>query len=90
VAAAKGVAFVDVFEPTLALLADPAAELTINGCHLSAAGYQAFAGILFRGLFAAEPRPVPAALTAASRGVSPVVATPLPPTHHADCSPTLS
>ncbi|MFN7811046.1 MAG: IS3 family transposase, partial [Planctomycetia bacterium] len=27
---------------------------------------------------------------AASRGVSPVGATPLPPTHHADCSPTLS
>jgi len=26
----------------------------------------------------------------ASRGVSPVGATPLPPTHHADCSPTLS
>ena len=30
------------------------------------------------------------ALPAASRGVSPVGATPLPPTHHADCSPTLS
>ena len=27
---------------------------------------------------------------AAARGVSPVGATPLPPTHHADCSPTLS
>ena len=27
---------------------------------------------------------------AASRGVSPVGATPLPPTHHSDCSPTLS
>jgi len=27
---------------------------------------------------------------AASRGVSPVGATPLPPTHHADCSPSLS
>jgi putative transposase len=30
------------------------------------------------------------AVSAASRGVSPVGATPLPPTHHADCSPTLS
>ena len=30
------------------------------------------------------------AFPAASRGVSPVGATPLPPTHHADCSPTLS
>jgi len=27
---------------------------------------------------------------AATRGVSPVGATPLPPTHHVDCSPTLS
>ncbi|NBP98663.1 MAG: transposase, partial [Synechococcaceae bacterium WB6_3A_227] len=27
---------------------------------------------------------------AAARGVSPVRATPLPPTHHADCSSTLS
>ena len=30
------------------------------------------------------------AFSAAPRGVSPVGATPLPPTHHADCSPTLS
>ncbi len=30
------------------------------------------------------------AFPATSRGVSPVGATPLPPTHHADCSPTLS
>ena len=30
------------------------------------------------------------AFPAASRGVSPVGATPLPPTHHADCSPSLS
>ena len=30
------------------------------------------------------------AVPAASRGVSPVGAAPLPPTHHADCSPTLS
>jgi hypothetical protein len=30
------------------------------------------------------------AFPAASRGVSPVGATPLPPTHHADCCPTLS
>jgi putative heme-binding domain-containing protein len=65
VAAAKGVAFVDVFEPTLALLADPATEFTINGCHLSAAGYEAFAEILFRGLFAADPPPVPTVLAVA-------------------------
>ena len=30
------------------------------------------------------------AVPAASRGVSTVGAAPLPPTHHADCSPTLS
>jgi hypothetical protein len=30
------------------------------------------------------------AFSAAPRGVSPVGATPLPPTNHADCSPTLS
>ena len=30
------------------------------------------------------------AVPEASRGVSTVGATPLPPTHHADCSPTLS
>jgi hypothetical protein len=30
------------------------------------------------------------AVPAASRGASPVGATPLPPTHHADRSPTLS
>jgi putative heme-binding domain-containing protein len=65
VAAARGVAFVDVFEPTLALLADPATALSINGCHLSRAGYEAFAGILFRGLFGGEPRPVPPPLKAA-------------------------
>ncbi|MFM7290236.1 MAG: transposase, partial [Planctomycetia bacterium] len=29
-------------------------------------------------------------VSAASRGESPVGAAPLPPTHHADCSPTLS
>jgi len=65
VAAAKRVVFVDVFDPTLGLLADPAADLTNNGCHLSRAGYEAFAKILFRQLFAADPPPVPAGLEAA-------------------------
>jgi putative heme-binding domain-containing protein len=65
VAAAKGVAFVDVFAPTLGLLADPAAELSINGCHLSRAGYEAFARILFRGLFGVEVPPVTPQLKAA-------------------------
>ena len=64
-AAAKGVAFVDVFEPTLALLADPATEFSINGCHLAQAGYEAFAGILFRGLFGTDAPPVAPPLRAA-------------------------
>ena len=55
VAAARGVGFVDVFTPLLAPLADPATDLTINGCHLTRTGYDLFAAELFRGCFAAEP-----------------------------------
>ena len=65
VAAAKGVAFVDMFEPTLGLLADPHRQLTINGCHLNQAGYEAFAGLLFQGLFGTDPTPVVPQLKAA-------------------------
>jgi len=65
VATAKRVAFVDVFPATLELLADSATDLTINGCHLSRAGYEAFAGILFRGLFSVEVPPVTPPLKAA-------------------------
>jgi len=55
VAAAEGIAFVDVFGPSAAFLADPGTDRTINGCHLSADGYRAFADVLFRALFGAEP-----------------------------------
>ena len=55
VAVAEGVAFVDVFAPSAEFLGDPATDLSINGCHLSAAGYSAFAATLFRGLFGTDP-----------------------------------
>ena len=55
VARREQVGFVDVFEPTLAALADPATTLTINGCHLTKQGYDVFAQALFRGCFQAEP-----------------------------------
>ena len=55
VAAAEGVAFVDVFGPSAAFLADPGTDRTINGCHLSADGYRAFADVLFGALFGTEP-----------------------------------
>jgi len=55
VAHAEGVGFVDVFEPLAAAVADPATDLTINGCHLTQAGYDLFARELFRGCFAAAP-----------------------------------
>jgi putative heme-binding domain-containing protein len=51
----RGVGFVDVFAPTLAALADPASDLTINGCHLSKKGDAVFSQALFRGCFNAEP-----------------------------------
>jgi putative heme-binding domain-containing protein len=65
IAAAAGVGFVDVFNPSLALLDEPGSDLTINGCHLTAEGYRRFAAVLFRGLFAAEPPAVSDALRAA-------------------------
>ena len=55
VAEELGVGFVDVFTPTLAALADPETDLTINGIHLSADGYRVFAEALFRGLFGEAP-----------------------------------
>jgi putative heme-binding domain-containing protein len=55
VAREQGVGFVDLFEPLRAALADPATDLTINGCHLTDRGYDLLAQTLFRGCFAAEP-----------------------------------
>ncbi len=51
VAAKHGVAFADVFQPTLRLFAENKDPLTINGVHLNPAGEAAFAPILDRALF---------------------------------------
>ena len=51
IAADKGVLFVDLFTPTLALYNDVDKPLTINGCHLSDEGNRRLAPILDEGLF---------------------------------------
>ncbi len=54
-AAAKTKAgFVDLFHPTKSLFEKSEKQLTLNGSHLNAAGYQALAPLLMQGLFAAE------------------------------------
>lgn len=55
VAEQQGVAFVDVFEPMLQYLGNPATDLTINGCHLNKEGYDVFADSFFRGCFQSPP-----------------------------------
>ena len=54
VAAEQQVGFVDVFTPLTEPLA-AAEDLTINGCHLTQAGYAAFAEALFAGCFNQQP-----------------------------------
>ena len=62
VAAARGIAFVDLFDATLAeFAARPGLEFTINGCHVNEAGDRVVAEALDRGLFG----PPPATLLAA-------------------------
>ncbi|MFN9271883.1 MAG: GDSL-type esterase/lipase family protein [Planctomycetia bacterium] len=52
VAAAKGLAFVDIFDATRqAFAAEPGRQLTINGCHVNEAGDRAVAEPLDRALF---------------------------------------
>ncbi len=51
VADQTGVAFADVFHPTMALFEDRDERLTLNGCHLNDVGYAAFAPILDDALF---------------------------------------
>jgi putative membrane-bound dehydrogenase-like protein len=60
VAMDRRIGFVDVFTPTLALLAADD-QLTINGVHLNAAGHEKFATILNDGLFGEAPGPRPTA-----------------------------
>ncbi len=61
VAAEQQVGFVDTFAPLVDSLATPG-NLTINGCHLSQAGYEVFAKALFRGCFNRQPPAVSEAL----------------------------
>lgn len=65
VAQQQGVGFADVFTPTVELMQDPDADLTINGVHLNADGYQAFSGLLFKAVFGIEPPAVDDDLLAA-------------------------
>lgn len=55
VAAAGGVAFVDVFSPTRAAMKDGSSQLTENGTHLNEAGYRLFAREVFQSLFEVSP-----------------------------------
>jgi len=55
VAQATKVGFVDVFHPTKALFESSDEQWTLDGAHLNAAGYRAFAGILQDGLFGLAP-----------------------------------
>jgi putative heme-binding domain-containing protein len=55
VAKEEGVGFADVFTPSRARLADPGTDFTINGCHLTAAGYAWFAHDLFEACFGMRP-----------------------------------
>lgn len=54
VAAQKGVAFVDMFQPTLAAMEQSDEEMTINGIHLNEKGYGFFGTTLFNSLFGFE------------------------------------
>mgnify|MGYP002622909083 CR=1 FL=1 len=51
VAAAQQVGYVDVFQATQAAMLSPGSDLTINGSHLTKAGYDVFAKALFEGTF---------------------------------------
>ncbi|MCA9048284.1 MAG: SGNH/GDSL hydrolase family protein, partial [Planctomycetaceae bacterium] len=50
VAEQTGAAFADVYSPTKALFESDDRRLTLNGCHLNADGYRAFAPILMQAL----------------------------------------
>ena len=55
VAKAEKVGFADVFTATRAALDDPKSDLTLNGVHLLAKGYQVFSDELFQKTFEASP-----------------------------------
>lgn len=61
-AAALGIAFIDLFHPTRTLMAEnPREPMTINGMHLTEAGYRAVTEILALGLGISDPLPSDAA-----------------------------
>jgi hypothetical protein len=61
-AAARGIAFIDLFHPTRTLMAEnPGAPMTINGIHLTDAGYRAVSEIIALGLGVSDPLPRDAA-----------------------------
>ncbi|MEA3209364.1 MAG: hypothetical protein QOE70_2421 [Chthoniobacter sp.] len=55
VAKANDVQFVDLFTPSLELYKTAKQPLTYNGIHLTVAGYQALAPVIYRALFDAAP-----------------------------------
>ena len=63
-ARARGVRFVDLFEPTRALFATAGRPLTVDGVHLNAEGNRRVAEIIDRELFGAPPRVYPRAYLA--------------------------
>ncbi|MDG2382142.1 MAG: GDSL-type esterase/lipase family protein [Pirellulaceae bacterium] len=65
VARDQGIGFVNLFEPTLSVMADPRRDLTINGIHLSHEGYQLFATILHSAITGHPAPKTTAALRAA-------------------------
>lgn len=58
VASEKGVGFVDLFTPTLEWFQNTDEPLTINGVHLSEAGYQKLAPVLMQQLFGEQTAPI--------------------------------
>lgn len=58
VAKHTGVVFANVFTPTQQLFARSKSRLTLNGAHLNAKGYEAFAPILDRALFGQSNAPM--------------------------------
>lgn len=65
VAKANDVQFVDLFAPSLGLYKAAKAPLTHNGVHLTMAGYQALAPVIYQAVFAATPPPLDEKLRAA-------------------------
>ncbi len=62
VAKANDVKFVDLYAPSLELYAKAKAPLTHNGVHLTVAGYQALAPVIYKALLGAQPPAEDAAL----------------------------